>query len=195
MCLHDTHTCGLTARWVLPLVQVLAARIQGPDSPFAHYIANLPIGISGVPMFFPREALEAIEYPPVVEQVWLTAADPQQPLPGYRNRASWQALGMSCLCSTVVFYHDSLSSSCSPSKGLQHVSTGLSPIAMSNSVAQSAHFQVLCLHGIRGRQDPGPSRVVVHLCTLQCEPSHWNTPQSVTVTPHSVIVTPHSVTG
>lgn len=50
-------------------VQVLVARIQGPESPFVQYIANLPVGVSGVPMFFPREALEAIEYPPVVEQV------------------------------------------------------------------------------------------------------------------------------
>jgi hypothetical protein len=53
----------------VPLMQVLVARIQGPDSPFAAYVANLPVGVSGVPMFYPREALEAIEYPPVVEQV------------------------------------------------------------------------------------------------------------------------------
>lgn len=53
----------------MPGVQVLVARIQGPDSPFAAYVANLPVGVSGVPMFYPREALEAIEYPPVVEQV------------------------------------------------------------------------------------------------------------------------------
>lgn len=50
-------------------LQVLVQRIHGPDSPFAAYIANLPVGVSGVPMFYPREALEALEYPPVVEQV------------------------------------------------------------------------------------------------------------------------------
>ena len=49
--------------------QVLVARIQGQESPFAHYIANLPVGVAGVPMFFPRGTLEALEYPPVVEQV------------------------------------------------------------------------------------------------------------------------------
>jgi histone-lysine N-methyltransferase SETD3 len=50
-------------------LQVLVHRIAGPSSHFATYISYLPIGVSGVPMFFPREALEAIEYPPVVEQV------------------------------------------------------------------------------------------------------------------------------
>jgi cytochrome b subunit of formate dehydrogenase len=52
----------------MPL-QVLVQRIAGPSSHFATYISYLPVGVSGVPMFFPREALEAIEYPPVVEQV------------------------------------------------------------------------------------------------------------------------------
>jgi hypothetical protein len=50
-------------------LQVLVQRIAGPSSHFATYISYLPVGVSGVPMFFPREALEAIEYPPVVEQV------------------------------------------------------------------------------------------------------------------------------
>jgi hypothetical protein len=49
--------------------QLLHERLQGPDSPFAAYIANLPAGFEGVPMFFPREAIEAIDYAPVVEQV------------------------------------------------------------------------------------------------------------------------------
>jgi histone-lysine N-methyltransferase SETD3 len=33
------------------------------------YIVNLPVGVTGIPMFFPREAIAAIEYPPVSEQV------------------------------------------------------------------------------------------------------------------------------
>lgn len=67
---HAQHVKWATLRCgTILLLQVLVARIQGPDSPFAHYIANLPVGVSGVPMFFAREALEAIEYPPVVEQV------------------------------------------------------------------------------------------------------------------------------
>jgi hypothetical protein len=53
-------------------LQVLVQRIAGPASHFATYISYLPVGVSGVPMFFPREALEAIEYPPVVEQVRCT---------------------------------------------------------------------------------------------------------------------------
>ncbi|KIY97203.1 hypothetical protein MNEG_10760 [Monoraphidium neglectum] len=48
---------------------LLAHRAAGPSSPFAPYIAQLPRGFPGVPMFFSREALEAIDYPPVVEQV------------------------------------------------------------------------------------------------------------------------------
>eukprot|EP00879_Flechtneria_rotunda_P001900 GHRR01002073.1.p1 GENE.GHRR01002073.1~~GHRR01002073.1.p1 ORF type:complete len:603 (+),score=223.44 GHRR01002073.1:581-2389(+) len=50
-------------------VQVLVHRLAGANSPFATYISYLPIGVSGVPMFFCKEALEAMEYPPVVEQV------------------------------------------------------------------------------------------------------------------------------
>ena len=48
---------------------LLAERAKGPASPFAAYVAALPRGFPGVPMFFAREALEAIDYPPVVEQV------------------------------------------------------------------------------------------------------------------------------
>lgn len=65
--LNICQACCTVLLCIVP--QVLAARIQGSDSAFAPYIANLPVGVSGVPMFFAREALEAIEYPPVVEQV------------------------------------------------------------------------------------------------------------------------------
>lgn len=54
---------------LIGVVQVLVQRIAGPSSHFATYISYLPVGVSGVPMFYPRDALEAIEYPPVVEQV------------------------------------------------------------------------------------------------------------------------------
>eukprot|EP00775_Hariotina_reticulata_P007813 gene7813-8010_t len=70
-------------------LQVLVQRVAGAQSPFATYISQLPVGVSGVPMFFPREALEALEYPPVVEQVkkrarWLNrfSIDMLSKLPG-----------------------------------------------------------------------------------------------------------------
>jgi Rubisco LSMT substrate-binding/SET domain len=36
---------------------------------FAPYIAALPLGFPGLPMFFPPDAIAALEYPPVTEQV------------------------------------------------------------------------------------------------------------------------------
>lgn len=69
--------------------QLLAQRLAGPDSVFAPYVSALPIGVAGVPMFFPRPALDALEYPPVVEQVkrrgrWLSrfSQDVLAKLPG-----------------------------------------------------------------------------------------------------------------
>lgn len=50
-------------------MQLLSHRIQGPESRLGTYIVNLPRGFTGIPMFFPREAIAAIEYPPVSEQV------------------------------------------------------------------------------------------------------------------------------
>lgn len=68
--------------------QVLAQRIQGSESSFASYIQNLPVGVSGIPMFFGQESLRAIEYAPVTQQVhmrcqWLLhfAREALQPLP------------------------------------------------------------------------------------------------------------------
>lgn len=52
-----------------PLKQLLAHRVQGAESPLSTYITNLPVGVPGIPMFFSREAIAAIEYPPVSEQV------------------------------------------------------------------------------------------------------------------------------
>ena len=70
-------------------MQVLAHRVQGLDSVFAPYIQNLPVGVSGIPMFFGREPLRGIEYAPVTQQVrmrcqWLLhfAREALQPLPG-----------------------------------------------------------------------------------------------------------------
>ncbi|KAF8068228.1 SETD3 [Scenedesmus sp. PABB004] len=70
-------------------LQLLAQRVAGGGSAFAPYVAQLPVGVAGVPMFFARDALEAVEYPPVVEQVkrrgrWLHrfALDVLAKLPG-----------------------------------------------------------------------------------------------------------------
>lgn len=70
-------------------MQVLAHRVRGSGSVFAPYIQNLPVGVSGIPMFFGREPFEAIEYAPVTQQVrmrcqWLLhfAREALQPLPG-----------------------------------------------------------------------------------------------------------------
>ena len=48
---------------------LLAERVKGPESPFHPYISNLPIGFSGVPMFYSRDDIAQLEYPPVVAQV------------------------------------------------------------------------------------------------------------------------------
>lgn len=70
-------------------LQVLAHRVQGSEALFSPYIQNLPVGVSGIPMFFGREALRAIQYAPVSQQVhmrcqWLLhfAREALQPLPG-----------------------------------------------------------------------------------------------------------------
>lgn len=59
----------MRAHWLARWPQVLAQRVRGGESRFAPYISHLPIGVAGLPMFFPREALQALEYPPVIEQV------------------------------------------------------------------------------------------------------------------------------
>jgi len=70
-------------------LQLLAHRLQGDASPFEPYIANLPQGFPGLPMFFPPDAVQALSYPPVTEQVkrrcrWLLnfSKDVLAPLPG-----------------------------------------------------------------------------------------------------------------
>ena len=87
-----------TTKFILPVlikltskgetVQVLAHRVKGTESPFSLYISNLPVGVPGVPMFFPRAALTALDYAPVTHQVrmrcqWLLnfAQGALQPLP------------------------------------------------------------------------------------------------------------------
>eukprot|EP00955_Chlamydomonas_euryale_P079884 363353-Chlamydomonas_euryale.AAC.19 len=50
-------------------MQLLAHRVMGAASPVALYISNLPVGFPGVPIFFSRDAILAIDYPPVTEQV------------------------------------------------------------------------------------------------------------------------------
>lgn len=67
---------------------LLQHRVAGTDSPFAAYVAMLPVGFSGIPMFFGRDAIEAIDYPPVSAQVkkrcrWLyDFSQPLAQLPG-----------------------------------------------------------------------------------------------------------------
>ena len=36
---------------------------------FGAYISNLPIGVAGLPMFFPPQSIRELSYPPLVEQV------------------------------------------------------------------------------------------------------------------------------
>jgi histone-lysine N-methyltransferase SETD3 len=50
-------------------LQVVAHRLEGATSHFAPYINNLPLGVAGLPMFFNGDALGALQYPPVTEQV------------------------------------------------------------------------------------------------------------------------------
>eukprot|EP00884_Botryococcus_braunii_P014680 jgi/Botrbrau1/23212/Bobra.0041s0056.1 len=50
-------------------LQVLAHRIAGGTSPFQAYVKNLPVGISGLPLFFSKEAHEGLQYAPVRQQV------------------------------------------------------------------------------------------------------------------------------
>ncbi|DBA78761.1 TPA: hypothetical protein ACH3X1_008667 [Trebouxia sp. C0004] len=70
-------------------LQVLSHRVQGSQSAFDPYIRNLPVGVAGLPMFFSRDPLRALEYAPVTRQVqmrcqWLLhfAREALQPLPG-----------------------------------------------------------------------------------------------------------------
>lgn len=48
---------------------MVAHRLLGQASPFAPYISNLPMGVPGLPIFYSGEALGALQYPPVTEQV------------------------------------------------------------------------------------------------------------------------------
>lgn len=54
------------ARLALPL---LAERLAGESSRYAPYISRLPAAIEGVPTFFGPEAISALQYPPLSEQV------------------------------------------------------------------------------------------------------------------------------
>lgn len=70
-------------------MQVLSHRVQGSESAFSPYIRNLPVGVAGIPMFFGRDPLRALEYAPVTRQVqmrcqWLLhfAREALQSLPG-----------------------------------------------------------------------------------------------------------------
>ncbi|MEW5305232.1 MAG: hypothetical protein WDW36_007788 [Sanguina aurantia] len=50
-------------------LKVLTQRAMGKHSAFTAYISHLPPSFPGIPLFFNREAVEAIDYPPVGGQV------------------------------------------------------------------------------------------------------------------------------
>ena len=51
------------------MLQVLAHRARGPDSPFNAYLQLLPARFEGMPIFFGAEAMSVLrQYPPVSEQ-------------------------------------------------------------------------------------------------------------------------------
>ncbi len=54
---------------LITALQVLAHRVRGSASRFSTYITHLPVGIQGLPIFFPREAVAALQYPPLTSQV------------------------------------------------------------------------------------------------------------------------------
>eukprot|EP00887_Chlorella_sp_A99_P000675 scaffold5.g675.t1 len=74
-------------------LQVLAERVKGGASSFAPYVAALPVGVPGLPMFFHGPSLAALEYPPVTEQVQGTADDPFGGAAVDANALGW-ALGV-----------------------------------------------------------------------------------------------------
>lgn len=50
-------------------LKLLYERYRGEDSPFAPYIGSLPVGFPGIPIFWSKAELDALEYPPVSSQV------------------------------------------------------------------------------------------------------------------------------
>ena len=50
-------------------LKLLYERYRGDESPFAPYVRSLPVGFPGVPIFWSKAELDALEYPPVSSQV------------------------------------------------------------------------------------------------------------------------------
>ena len=50
-------------------LKLLFERYRGDESPYATYVSNLPVGFPGIPIFYAKDALDALEYPPVSSQV------------------------------------------------------------------------------------------------------------------------------
>lgn len=50
-------------------LQLLAKRLEGGAGSHDSYVRALPRGFPGLPMFFPPEAVQALEYPPVTSQI------------------------------------------------------------------------------------------------------------------------------
>ena len=53
-------------RLCLPL---LVERLMGDQSHFWPYLQTLPNGVPGLPLFYSETALQALQYPPLIEQV------------------------------------------------------------------------------------------------------------------------------
>ena len=50
-------------------LKLLVERLKADSSQFWMYLQSLPRGVPGVPIFFNETAIDALQYPPVIEQV------------------------------------------------------------------------------------------------------------------------------
>ncbi|KAJ9518421.1 hypothetical protein QJQ45_018445, partial [Haematococcus lacustris] len=109
-------------QWAMKLaLQLLNHRLMAASSPYAAYIAQLPVRVAGVPTFFSREAINALEHLPMIEQVnkkrrWLSdfskrvlaglAGAPGDPFGG--ARIDVKTLGWAEACVRSRAYQDPL---------------------------------------------------------------------------------------
>ena len=50
-------------------LKLLVERLKADGSRFWPYLQSLPLGVPGVPLFFNEAAINALQYPPLIEQV------------------------------------------------------------------------------------------------------------------------------
>ncbi|KAL6754076.1 hypothetical protein V8C86DRAFT_2713014 [Haematococcus lacustris] len=102
-------------QWAMKLaLQLLNHRLMAASSPYAAYIAQLPVRVAGVPTFFSREAINALEHPPMIEQInkkrrWLSdfskrvlaglAGAPGDPFGGARIDVKTLGWALACVTS------------------------------------------------------------------------------------------------